>query len=121
AFESAARAEAAQRQPLSGPQRDELEIRFGGKPIRQVASAGERKALSLMLALAQGRVIEKQQRRPVYLLDDLDAELDRERRRRLWKLLESTPERPLQVFATSNRPEIWPVAEVDFRWACENG
>ncbi len=70
-----------------GPQRDELEIRFGGKPIRQVASAGERKALSLLLTLAQGRVLEQQGRRPLYLLDDLDAELDRERRRKLWRLL----------------------------------
>lgn len=121
AFESAGRAEAAQRQPLVGPQRDELEIRFGGRPIRQVASAGERKALSLMLTLAQGRVMERQGRRPIYLLDDMDAELDRERRRRIWRLLENAPEKPVQVFATSNRPEIWPASEVDFRWACESG
>lgn len=121
AFTAAARGEAAQRQPLVGPQRDELEIRFGGKPIRQVASAGERKALSLLLTLAQGRVLEGQGRRPLYLLDDLDAELDRERRRKLWRLLAPAPGAALQVFASSNRPEIWPAAEVDFRWACEGG
>ena len=120
-FEEKSRAEAVQRQPLVGPQRDDLEIRFGGKPVRQVASAGERKALSLMLALAQGQVLKEQGNPPIYLLDDLDAELDRERRRHLWRLLEPTPEAPIQVFATSNRPEIWPAAEVDFRWACAAG
>lgn len=121
AFEEKARAEALQRQPLIGPQRDDLEIRFGGKPVRQVASAGERKALSLMLALAQGQVLREQGHPPIYLLDDLDAELDRERRRQLWRLLEPSAEAPIQVLATSNRPEIWPAAEVDFRWACAGG
>jgi DNA replication and repair protein RecF len=121
ALAGAGRSEAAQRQPLVGSQRDEIEIRFGGQPLRQVASAGERKALSLLLSLAQGRVLEKQGKRPVYLLDDFDAELDRERRRRLWRLLGPGPEGPLQVFASSNRPEIWPASEVDFRWACESG
>lgn len=121
ALAAASRAEAAQRQPLVGPQRDEIEIRFGGQPLRQVASAGERKALSVLLALAQGRVLEKQGKRPIYLLDDLDAELDRERRRRLWRLLEPGPEGPLQVFASSNRPEIWPASELDWKWSCESG
>ena len=121
ALSAAGRAEAAQRQPLIGPQRDEIEIRFGGKPLRQVASAGERKALSLLITLAQGLVLERQGRQPIYLLDDLDAELDRERRRRLWQLLERPPQARVQVFATSNRPEIWPAPEVDFRWACTSG
>jgi len=121
AFEASIRSETAQRQPLIGPQRDELEIRFGGKPLRQVASAGERKALSLMLTLAQGRLLQAQGRNPVYLLDDLDAELDRERRRRIWRLVEPSADTPTQVFATSNRPEIWPASEVDFRWSCTEG
>src|SRR4030095_1478521 len=61
--------------PLLGPQRDELEILWGGHEIRRVASAGERKSLSLMLIAAHGRVMEEAGRRPLYLLDDLDAEL----------------------------------------------
>ena len=45
--------------PLLGPHRDELEILWGGHEIRRVASAGERKALSLMLLAAHGKVMEE--------------------------------------------------------------
>ena len=50
--------------PLLGPHRDELEILWGGHEIRRVASAGERKALSLMLLAAHGRVMEEAGRQP---------------------------------------------------------
>ena len=50
--------------PLLGPHRDELEILWDGHEIRRVASAGERKALSLLLLAAHGRVMEAAGRSP---------------------------------------------------------
>lgn len=108
------------RQPLQGPHRDELEITWDDHPIRRVASAGERKALGLLLTLAFARVLEAEGLRPLYLLDDLDAELDRKRLLRLWRLFEKAPEER-QVFVTSNRPEVWSEAAVERRWSCERG
>jgi DNA replication and repair protein RecF len=67
--------ERRRQQPLVGPHRDELEILWGGHEVRRVASAGERKSLSLLLVAAHGRVLEAAGRTPVYLLDDADAEL----------------------------------------------
>ena len=52
------RASAGARCRSLGPHRDELEILWGGHEIRRVASAGERKALSLLLLAAHGRVME---------------------------------------------------------------
>lgn len=106
------------RQPGSGPHRDELEITWDEHPIRRVASAGERKALGLLMILAFARVLEAEEIRPVYLLDDLDTELDRDRLLQLWRLF---PPRDQQVFVTSNRPEVWREADVDHRWSCRRG
>lgn len=88
---------------LVGPQRDEIEIQVRGTEARRVASAGERKALSLVLALAGGQVLEAAGRAPLYLYDDLDAELSREMLASLWPFLRAGR----QVLATSNRPEVW--------------
>ena len=63
-LERAADRERARQIPLLGPQRDELEILWGGHDIRRVASAGERKALSLLLLAAHGRVLETAGRPP---------------------------------------------------------
>jgi DNA replication and repair protein RecF len=98
---------------LLGPQRDDIEILVRGTEARRVASAGERKALSLVLALAGGQVLEAAGRAPVYLFDDLDAELSREMLASLWPFLRAGR----QVLATSNRPEVWASLAVDReRW-----
>lgn len=91
------------RQPLAGPHRDELEIIVGGRAARHFASAGERKAAGLLLVAAQGRRLEAAQRRPIYLLDDLDAELDADRLETLWGLFAEGR----QVVAASSRPALW--------------
>lgn len=103
--------------PLVGPHRDELEIRWDGHPIRRVASAGERKALGLLLLAAQGKVLEEAGKRPLYLLDDADTELDQTRLRALWRLFGSAQ----QMFATSNRPKIWQGLDEATHWLCEAG
>lgn len=100
---SVAGRERAQQQVLVGPHRDELAIRWGGHEVRRVASAGERKALGLLLLAAQGRILASGGRLPVYLLDDVDTELDRRRLESLWRVFGTSG----QLFATSNRPQIW--------------
>jgi len=103
--------------PLLGPHRDELEILWGGHEIRRVASAGERKALSLMLVAAHGRVMEEAGRSPLYLLDDMDAELAPPTVAAVWDVLKGEG----QLFATSNRPQVWLTLEVGTVWEMERG
>ncbi|MGH7486272.1 MAG: hypothetical protein ACREMY_11840, partial [bacterium] len=103
--------------PLLGPQRDELEILWGGHEIRRVASAGERKSLSLMLLAAHGRVMEETGRTPVYLLDDTDAELAPSTVAAVWGVFRGAR----QLVATSNRPQVWLTLEVGQVWEMEKG
>jgi DNA replication and repair protein RecF len=103
--------------PLIGPQRDELEILWGGHEIRRVASAGERKSLSLLLLAAHGRVMEGVGRRPTYLLDDMDAELAPGTLAAAWAVFAGAG----QLFATSNRPQVWLTLEVGRVWEMERG
>lgn len=102
---------------LVGPQRDELEILWDGHPVRAVASAGERKMLSVLLSAAHGRVLEAAGRRPLYLLDDLDAELAPGALARVWRGFAGGR----QVVATSSRPAVWQDLETDRRWHLRKG
>jgi DNA replication and repair protein RecF len=103
--------------PLLGPHRDELEILWGGHDIRRVASAGERKALSLLLLAAHGRSVEAAGRSPVYLLDDADAELAPSTHAAVWNVFRKVH----QVFATSNRPQVWLTLDVEKAWEMDKG
>jgi len=97
--------------PLLGPHRDELVVTWGGRPADQVTSAGERKALSLALVAAHGRVLRAHDREPLYLLDDLDAELAPDTLAALWTVFTDAR----QLLATSNRPAVWEGVAVDRR------
>jgi len=114
---AAAAAERRQQRLLLGPHRDELRILWGGRELRQVASAGERKALGLALVTAHGEVLRRAGRAPSYLLDDVDTELDRSRLEALWGVLGAAR----QLFATSNRPRVWESIATSRRWQCEAG
>lgn len=109
--------EREEKRPLLGPHRDELEVLWGERPARRVASAGERKLVGVLLTIARGRLLEEAGRSPVYLLDDADAELDRGRLEALWPLVAGGP----QVFVSSNRPVVWEGIEGATRWAVEGG
>jgi DNA replication and repair protein RecF len=103
--------------PLLGPHRDELEILWGGHEIRRVASAGERKALSLLLLAAHGRVVDDAGRSPLYLLDDADAELATGTLAAVWGVFQGAR----QLLATSNRPQAWLTLDVGTVWEMERG
>jgi DNA replication and repair protein RecF len=72
---------------LVGPHRDELALAIGGRPARGYASHGESWSLALALRLASFELLTADDRQPVLLLDDVFAELDAHRRRRLAELV----------------------------------
>lgn len=91
-----------------GPQRDDLEIRFGERDAARCFSRGYRRRIAVALLLASGRAVERKMRKkPILLLDEVTAELDHEGRERLITSLVQTG---WQVFATTAEecsPE-WP-------------
>ena len=68
---------------LAGPHRDELYLGIGELPAKGYASHGEQWSLALALKLASHHVIAEVGDQPILLLDDVFAELDADRRRRL--------------------------------------
>lgn len=68
---------------LVGPHRDDIELAIGDLPARGYASHGEAWSLALALKLSTFEVLAEVGDRPVVLLDDVFAELDETRRRRL--------------------------------------
>lgn len=107
--------------PLVGPHRDELEILWEGHEVRRVASAGERKSLSLLLLAAHGRVLEAAGRKPLYLLDDADAELAVPTLGAVWQVFAAQIAGTGQLIATSNRPQVWLTQDVGRIWEMERG
>jgi len=101
---AAAGAERARRQALVGPHRDEIELLWDGAAARGAASAGERKALGLLVLAALAGRLADAGREPALLLDDADSELDRAR---LATLVPAFG-RFSRLLVTSNRPEVWP-------------
>jgi DNA replication and repair protein RecF len=109
--------ERERRLPLVGPHRDELAVRWGGRPLRGTVSAGERKAVGLLLVAAQGRVLAAAGRPPVYLLDDADAELAAPTLAAVWRAFAGAR----QLFVSSNRPRVWEGLAVGATHRLEDG
>jgi DNA replication and repair protein RecF len=103
ALEAAAGAELRRGRPLVGAQRDELEVRLAGSPARDGASAGERKAVALLLLAALAERMGEGARAPIILLDDADAELDAARLAGVLALFAPFA----QVLWTSSRPALF--------------
>jgi len=72
---------------LVGPHRDELELLLGVAPARGYASHGESWSVALALRLASFYVLSEDKHiannQPILILDDVFAELDAQRRRKL--------------------------------------
>jgi DNA replication and repair protein RecF len=68
---------------LSGPHRDDLSLALRGLPARTHASHGEAWSLALALRLGSHQLLAEEGEEPVLLLDDVFAELDRQRRDRV--------------------------------------
>lgn len=87
----------------SGPHRADLDIRLSGKPAGDVLSRGQEKLLVYALRIAQGQLLHQLTGKTcVYLVDDLPAELDIQRRQRLCQEL---GEGCSQLFVTATDPD----------------
>lgn len=81
-------AESQAQSTLFGPHRDDMTILLEGRPARETASQGQARSLAIGLRLASAELLAAQaDRRPVLLLDDVFAELDGPRRKRLAAML----------------------------------
>jgi DNA replication and repair protein RecF len=93
-------AEMAAGRALIGPHRDDLGIHLGGREIRVYGSSGQQRSALLLLDLAAISVYNSWHNDyPLFLVDDVDAELDEKRIRRLLEYLEGRT----QTFITTSK------------------
>lgn len=93
-------AEMAAGYSLIGPHRDDLEIKFDGHDARKFGSAGQQRSALLLLLLANITVFHATRGEyPLFLIDDIDAELDYKRIGKLLEFLEGKT----QTFVTTSK------------------
>jgi DNA replication and repair protein RecF len=98
-----AQAEISAGYALIGPHRDDLEILFDGRDIRQFGSSGQQRSALIILDLAAISVYYSWHGEyPLFLLDDVDAELDGRRVNHLLEYLEGRT----QTFVTTSRESL---------------
>jgi DNA replication and repair protein RecF len=96
-------AEIAAGYSLIGPHRDELEILFDGRDIRAFGSSGQQRSALIILDLAAISVYYSWHNEyPLFLIDDVDAELDRKRISYLLGYLEGRT----QTFITTSKKSL---------------
>ena len=85
---------------LIGPHRDDLEILFRDRNLRSFGSSGQQRSALITLDLAAISVYHsKHQDYPIFLIDDVDAELDGSRIERLLEYLDGRT----QTFVTTSK------------------
>jgi DNA replication and repair protein RecF len=90
-----------------GPHRDDLILEIGGKALRDFGSTGQQRSAAVALKLIElAGLRQARGTEPALLLDDVFAELDRERQGRLARRLLGEGER--QVFLTAARADELP-------------
>ena len=90
-----------------GPHRDDLRITLGGHPVRDFGSTGQQRSVAIAHKFLELLTLERaREAPPALLLDDVFAELDRERQQRLGERLRRAGER--QVFLSSPRMDELP-------------
>lgn len=88
---------------LIGPHRDDLEILFDGRDIRAFGSSGQQRSALIILDLAAISVYHSWHNEyPLFLIDDVDAELDRKRIRYLLEYLQGRT----QTFITTSKESL---------------
>jgi DNA replication and repair protein RecF len=93
-------AELATGRSLVGPHRDDLEILFSGREMRVYGSSGQQRSALLILDLAAISVYNSTHSEyPLFLVDDVDAELDEKRIKSLLEYLEGRT----QTFITTSK------------------
>jgi DNA replication and repair protein RecF len=93
-------AEVSSGRALVGPHRDDLGIHLAGREMRTYGSSGQQRSALLLLDLAAISVYNSSHNDyPIFLVDDVDAELDEKRIRRLLEYLEGRT----QTFITTSK------------------
>ena len=88
---------------LIGPHRDDLEILFDGRDIRTYGSSGQQRSALILLDLAAISLYHSWHNEyPLFLMDDVDAELDQ---KRIGHLLEHLEGRT-QTFITTSKNDL---------------
>ncbi len=96
-------AEIAAGRSLIGPHRDDLEILLDGHEMRAFGSAGQQRSALLLLDLAAISLYNSwHDDYPLFLIDDVDAELDEKRIKQLLKYLEGRT----QTFITTSKRSL---------------
>lgn len=96
-------AEIASGYSLLGPHRDDLEIQFDGRDMRAFGSSGQQRSALIILDLAKVSVYYSWHNEyPLFLIDDVDAELDQKRINCLLKYLEGRT----QTFITTSKESL---------------
>lgn len=91
------------RRSIVGPHRDEIVAEVDGNSIQNYASAGQQRSALLAFNLAQMEVyFDAYQEYPLFLVDDVDSELDEQRMNELLRILDSKT----QVFVTTTKPRL---------------
>jgi DNA replication and repair protein RecF len=103
-----------------GPHRDDLLLSIGNRSLRDYGSTGQQRSAAVALKLIEIATLRQARgTEPALLLDDVFAELDRERQTRLALRLMAPEAR--QLFVTSpRRDELPPNLDLPV-WVVENG
>jgi DNA replication and repair protein RecF len=97
-------AEIASGHALIGPHRDDLEVLLEGREIRAFGSSGQQRSALLLLDLAAISLYNLAANdHPVFIIDDVDAELDE---KRITHLLEYLENRTQTFITTSKRNHV---------------
>ena len=92
-----------QRMTTRGPHRDDLDMIIAGQSARSFGSQGQQKTAVLAMKLAEVELVRRRTGEPpVLMLDEVLAELDPHRARRLFEAVPADT----QVLATTTRPEL---------------
>lgn len=91
---------------LVGPHRDDVTLALSGLPAKGYASHGESWSLALALRLASLGVLRADGVEPVLVLDDVFAELDETRRRRLAQLTLSAQQVLITAAVPADVPDL---------------
>jgi DNA replication and repair protein RecF len=118
-------AEMASGHALIGPHRDDLEIHLDGREIKVFGSSGQQRSALLLLDLAAISLYNLDSNdAPVFVIDDVDAELDEGRIRHLLEYLENrtqtfiTTSKRTHVEGFLSRAEVFEIEQGMVRESC---
>jgi DNA replication and repair protein RecF len=92
---------------MVGPHRDDLQLNLGSLPAKGYASHGESWSYALSLKLASLEILKQESRLgdPILILDDVFAELDKDRREKLSDLVQQNEQVLITAAVIEDVPE----------------